>query len=121
MYTNIKRYTENRTILDKIVPITFTLSYDYDDIPVEYGFDFGSKEENEEYLKKFELGELLNVVIKIEASYLGLEGTDYLGSCHVRSRELESDIQDIVKDHLMVEEAFDELSNNVIRLVNQFK
>ncbi len=70
---------------------------------------FGSEEADNAYYARVESGELLNVCIAVKATCNGIEGSDYLGSCHVRAQCLNEDVMSTVNDHAMVGEAIADL------------
>lgn len=79
-------------------------------------FDFGSLDENKAYLERFESGEVLSTLISVKVSLNGFScvtGSDYLGACHVSSRDLKDDVLTTVEDHGMVQVAETELKESI--------
>lgn len=95
---------------------TVTVQWDYEDAYPEAGqdFDFGDAKENEAYAKRFERGELCNVIVSVIVRGEGLEGIDSLGGCHVSNRDFENDLMQLVNDHAMIENATAELSKDIL-------
>lgn len=77
-------------------------------------FDYGSKEENEKELNRFRSGELQNVLLKVTASALGENGTDYLGQVFALSRSLEDSLSLTATEQDMKNNACIELKNNIL-------
>lgn len=88
--------------------VTIQVSEDFDVTP-EGNFDFGDETENAEYLARFHSGELVMTHILVKALYLGVEGFDSLGACHLKASDIEGDALDMIRDHGMVENAIDAL------------
>lgn len=94
---------------------TVTIQWEYDDFPtIGDDFDFGDQKDNEDYLKRFERGELSNVIVSVIVRAEGLEGIDTLGGCHVSNRDFVKDVIDLVTDHAMIDNASRELTQNII-------
>lgn len=105
-------------IAGKYKGLTYLVKIENSDIPLEDSFDFGNEEENQKYMERFENGELENLDILITMfSKSGLvEGTDSLGSCHVRAAHIEDDIKGLIEDHGMLEQAHDDVMENIKRI-----
>lgn len=89
------------------------VSWIYDGSSVSDSFDFGNEKQNQEYLKKFESGELLNIIISVEVSFDNWTGVDHLVGCHVRDKYLLTDIESIVSEHGMQKIARDDLKKSI--------
>lgn len=117
-------YTDKTYLkVDKInshVETKIIVSWDYDQSP-EGDFDFGDEIENAKYLKRFESGELMCIVIRVEAYAEGEQGTDYLGMCHVKASNLESDVRNIIAEHDMKHNACVELRDNILSRAQTMK
>lgn len=105
-----KEFEVSREIGGKQVPIKIQVLTDFDDISPGDDFDFGDAEENAKYLKRIQDGEIDVLVIKVKAFALGETGFDILGGCHVCKPQ---DVDDIVNDHGMVENAIEDLINQM--------
>ena len=101
--------------------MNYTIKADYSDIPLEGSFDFGSEEENQKYMERFENEELLNLDISVEVySNSGyVSGSDHLGSCHLAVNDLENGIQEMVKDHAMLDNAMEDLKATLKQIENK--
>jgi hypothetical protein len=87
-------------------------SYDYEtDAP---DFDWGNEIENRRERKRFELGELQNLILKVEAKALGESGVDYLGQVFVKAKTWEQDLIDTAIPHDMKNNACTELRDNIL-------
>lgn len=89
-----------------------TYAYDYESEAIDV--DFGSEQENQAYIDRFNRGELVNIVLKVSASALGEEGTDYLGACHVTAQDMEDDMLQCAIEHDMKNQACIELKGNIL-------
>jgi hypothetical protein len=67
----------------KHIPTKVHYSWEYEDEPVHVAFD--TEKENEEYIERFNRGELVNAWLKVTVMALGETGTDTLGMCHVKA------------------------------------
>lgn len=84
---------KNKTLIADII-----CSYENEyDLPIDF-FD-------SEYLKKFETGEYLNLVINVRAHYLDEYGEDYLSEVHILAKEMDNQIDETINSHNMVENA----------------
>ena len=114
-YEILSNLTERRTIKvnGKPVEATIGVAISYETDSVVGSVDFGDKNAEQDYYKRFETGELLNLVLRVEASALGLSGTDYLGGVHIKASELERDTSSIVSEHGMIDVAISELTQEI--------
>lgn len=64
-------------------------------------FDYGNEEENKAEMRRFESGELLNLILSVEVSALGEEGRDVLGQVFVKSKTAEDDLIQTAIEHDM--------------------
>lgn len=112
MWINID--TEERTIEFRGKPLHVEVSIDVADEQddVEGDFDFGDAAENAEYLARFRSGELSAVCIRVTATALGEEGTDYLGMCHVHTGR-QSDVLEQAQEYEMVDRACEDLVSHL--------
>ncbi len=94
------------------IPVDVSYAFDYETDPVDV--DFGSERENQEYIKRFERGELVNVCLKVSASALGETGTDYLGACHEKAQGMEAGMLETAIQHDMKNQACIELKGNIL-------
>jgi hypothetical protein len=99
------------TIITEIDGLKAYIKTVYDDTPVEDMMDFVDDEDRRTYLDKFNSGDLINVTVMVEVfSRSGeVSGSDNLGACHVNTGQAFEDVQEIVKDHGMLENAKDDL------------
>jgi hypothetical protein len=88
-------------------------------------FDFGDEIENQAYLNRFHTGELMNIGIVVKASIqLGtcnLTGEDSLWAVHVRTRHMDTDVNEIIESQAMVDTAIDEILSQYKDLAEFFK
>lgn len=77
-------------------------------------FDCGNAEENAREMRRFESGELLNVVLKVEVKALGEKASDYLGQVFVKASDLETDLLNTAAEHDMKNNACAELKQNIL-------
>lgn len=96
------------------VETQIVVSWDYEDSSVEGDVDFGNKAENEAYLKRFESGELLNIIIFVKANAEGETGSDCLGMNHVKANDLENEVRRIVAEYDMKNNACIELRESIL-------
>lgn len=106
--------------------VTINVHEDHD-IPVEDTFDFGDAKANAEYLARFRgsNAKLFSANILVEATALGEHGFDSLCACHVHcnnffdSKPFETDVNDFIKEHDMVQIALDDLKTTIVNKANQ--
>lgn len=84
-------------------------------------FDYGNEEDNKREMDRFESGELVLVNILVKAKFTCEQGLDSLGQCFVRASHYEQDILETVKDYSMVENAMNDLKENVFVCYNEMK
>jgi hypothetical protein len=84
-----------------------------DDTDPAGNFDFGDADENAKYLARFESGEFLVAWIRVEASYLGVKGSDSLGACHMKASDIEGETDDTIDSHGMIENAIKQLTDEL--------
>tara|TARA_R100001086_G_scaffold248358_1_gene185102 strand:- start:3809 stop:4153 length:345 start_codon:yes stop_codon:yes gene_type:complete len=84
----------------------------------EPDFDYGDEEQNRAEMSRFESGELLNLNIVVTVYDLSgqVEGMDSLGQCFVNASDALNDIQQIVADYRMVEEAYSHLERRLAQI-----
>jgi hypothetical protein len=85
-----------------------------DDTDPAGDFDFGDENENAEYLARFHSGELEMVLIRVRATWNGLEGSDYLGANHLLARDVELGALEAAQDHGMADNAIAELVQSIV-------
>ncbi len=108
-YTMIKSPIDGKL---KHIPTKISYAYAYDaDSP---DFDYGDKDENEKELNRFRSGELVNCLIKVTASALGENGTDYLGQCFAPGTGTEGSLLLTAGEHDMKNNACIELKGNIL-------
>lgn len=95
------------------------IMWDYDDQAPD--FDYGSKEENQKEMARFESGELLCVNVYVSSKFTCEEGLDVLGQVFVRASHLEQDILETVKEYSMVENSMNELKEHLFRCFKEIK
>lgn len=106
-------------LLKKEISPKVHLLVELDEQDVAGQFDFGNAAENAAYLKRFENMELLNANVSIQY-YDGsghVSGEDSLGACHIRNGHVEEDAMEIVKDHDMVNNAFNDLQKKLTEVM----
>lgn len=108
----INTLTRELTIGGKAITVDVTIAWEYDDMPIDV--DFGDAEAEREYIERFNNGELANVCIRVKATYLKSEGTDYLGGCHILSDKWDEEIESIVGEHGMIDTALDYLTKELV-------
>lgn len=115
-----KKYTQDVEINGVAVEVEISIRVEEDDITPEGDFDFGNAEENAAYLKRFNGGDLFMGVISVNAKAYGETGNDCLGGCHLKcnnmfdSKPFTQDVEDLVKEHGMVNNAIDELKKSIV-------
>lgn len=68
-------------------------------------------EEQNDYMKRMERGDLMVAVVFVRARALGIEGSDVLGGVFVTEP---SDVTEAVQYHAMIESATDDLKKNIL-------
>ena len=108
----LKRFIiENDTRFKKQVEIV--IKYDYEtDTP---DFDYGSFEDNQKEMSRFESGELLNLYVLVEAKIGHLSGSDSLGQVFVKASNFDQDIMETIESYNMVEHAINDLMTDIER------
>lgn len=104
------------TIQGNINGLNYYISAYYEfDVP---DFDCGSETENAQEMARFDSGELLNLFIEVKVfdKSGNIEGSDSLGQCFVTSADCLNDIQDIVKEYGMIENALNDLKENFAKI-----
>jgi hypothetical protein len=100
------------------VPAMIRISWEYEQDAIDVAFE--TEKDNQEYIERFNTGELSNVIIFVEASIEGELGRDTLGACHVRSRYFDKDILETVETYGMIDnavkEAIDTVTNKALAL-----
>lgn len=99
----------------------YDVKWELEDEPVNGSFEFGNEKENEDYLKRFASGELLNVFVRVTTHFMNLEASDSLGGCHIVAAKLEEEIKDIVRDYTLIDNATEELKGSLDRLSEVLK
>lgn len=99
---------------DKLKHIETDVTYSFELESEAPDFEYGSKEENDKEMARFDSGELLNVTLIVKASALGETGADYLGQCFVRAKHLEADLIQLTIEHDMKNNACIELHANIL-------
>lgn len=79
--------------------LAFVFVYYETDEGVGESFDLGDEAANQEYLDRFESGELTNCRIEVVFKKGDEVGTEHLGACHFRSDHLREEAIQCVKDH----------------------
>lgn len=120
MFTQISESKKYLLVAGKKIKATILVSYGEEADSIEGSFDFGSDSENNEYAERFYSGELASVCIRVQAIWQGQEGTDYLGSCHVVSSKVESEVELMSKEYSMIETALTDLKTNIERQIELF-
>lgn len=113
VYDDVKEFEYGGKKFKALIDVSIT----DDDHPVDVDFE---PAELKAYLARFESGELLNVVVRVVASWNGIKGEDYLGACHLKAGS-EDDVRQTVEDHGMVAQALDNLSREVFDRLEQLK
>lgn len=94
------------------IPTVIQYSYGQDDCAPD--FDYGNELDNQREMRRFQSGELSNLLLKVTASALGETGTDILGQVFVVSAKAESELLAMAIDHDMKNNACLELRNNIL-------
>lgn len=102
-------------IQKQYLDLNYTITVKLSDIPIEDDFDFGDKEEDEKYLRRFEIGELASVDILIEMfSKSGIvSGCSSLGACHIKANDMETEVMSYIMDYELASEAYSDLLANI--------
>jgi len=108
-------HTEYRNVKcgNKELNVRIICEYDYETDPPDVEFE--SDEENQKYLKQFEIGELLNLWVKVTAisSKLCEISDDNLGGIHVLAIDAENQLMEAVKEHQMIDNVVEKLVSNL--------
>lgn len=80
-----------------------------------------SKEEEKEYLAKFESGEYTNLWLMVEAHGLGELDLNTLGQVHILSSDADKQIENVIIDEKMVKEAINDLVNVITFKIKLFE
>ena len=108
-------HTEYRAVKcgNKELNVRIVCEYDWETDPPHVEFE--SNDENEKYLKRFEMGELSNLWVKVTAISLNLGNfaDDTLGGIHVLSANVENELMEAVKEHQMIDNAVNSLISNL--------
>lgn len=115
-FTTFKREKTNTVIRfqGKIRHIETFIFYSFAHDDTAPDFDYGSELENKRELKRFEDGELFNLILRVKAVALGEEGCDLLGQCFVRAGNLEEELRRIATEHDMKNNACKELRDSIL-------
>lgn len=84
-----------------------------DDTDPAGDFDFGDADENAEYLARFHSGEIEMTLIRVRAMWNGVEGSDYLGSCHTLASNFGSDVVSTAREYGMADNAVADLIREI--------
>lgn len=108
-------HTEYRNVKcgNRELNVRILCEYDWETDPPHVEFE--SNDENEKYLKRFEMGELSNLWVKVTAISLNLGNfaDDTLGGIHVLSANVENELMEAVKEHQMIDNAVNSLISNL--------
>lgn len=108
----LKEFTRELDINGVKTIALIRISYDYEtDAP---DFDCGNEEDNEHEARRFQSGELLNLVIQVKACAEGESAWDTLGQVFVRARQLEYDLEQTCAEHEMTENVLFQLKSEII-------
>ena len=120
-----KQFEQEIDLNGKPVTVKVEIKVGEDDIDPAGDFDFGDEQENAAYLARFTSGELFAAVIVVHVCGLGIEGSDYLGACHIHSNNyfnpapFEKDVLETVETYGMVANATEEWRQAVIDQANK--
>lgn len=109
------------------IPSQITVEVSKDYMSPEGDFDFGDAKENAKYLARFRRLELFMAVITVTANAEGFSGADCLGACHIHSNNMfnshpfNSDVESILIDHTMIENALSDLERNIRDAASRLK
>lgn len=107
----MKQYKEMCLINGKMIECTVNIDADYDDMGLDV---LGLEQDDINALEaKIASGRLSIMNVLVTVSAFGLKGQDSLGGCYISSSE---DVQNIVTEYSMVENATDELSKAVAEM-----
>ncbi len=104
-WNEVSRREVETTLAGRTLTVTLVTSFTEDDSEIAGSFDFGDEAENEAYLARFESSEVVNVLVRVEASWHDSKRSDYLGGCHLLSQGLEAQVLEIARYHGMEAEA----------------
>lgn len=93
--------------------VEIIIKYDYEIEPPD--FDYGSFEDNQKEMSRFESGELLNIYVLVEAKIGHLSGSDSLGQVFVKASNLDQDIMETIESYDMIEHAINDLIADIER------
>lgn len=113
MRTEIHREIRPIIVNDRSIDVTLVTSVSQDDIDPAGDFDFGDEKENEDYLARFECGELFVGVVWLHAYALGVTASDTLSGCHLSTGNTESEALSIVREYGMDGEVLREMYDQV--------
>jgi len=80
-----------------------------------------SLKEKKDFLKRLDSGEVFSAFIVVRAKALEVEGNDSLGSCYIETKNFSHEIDTIVSDHSMIENAIEDLLKKMKRLTEKLK
>jgi hypothetical protein len=103
-------HSRTLTLNGKTHDVEINVYVDQDDLTLDDVI--GDAEDREELERKLEQGDMMIAVITVEANIDGLsiEGMDSLGGCYV---ENSSDVDELLRDHDMIEYALADLESNL--------
>ena len=87
------------------------IEYNYETEPPDIHFE--SKEEESDYLWKFQSGEYINIWLIVKASCLGEIGFNTLGQVHILANDVDDQIDQTIESHEMVKYALNSLEENI--------
>lgn len=110
---NLSSESRHFDLNGKRLACTVSISIEPENDSPEGDFDFGNEAENAAYLARFKSGELQLVAITVTASFMGIEGVDHLGMCHVSSNTTDDDALAVVNDYGMIDNAIADLQRTL--------
>lgn len=116
----LKVLTEELKLNSLTHTIPVVISWDYEDQGTP-DIDFDSEQDKKDFMNKLDKGELVCITVFIEAKFTCETGNDNLGFVIVRASHFEQDILETVKDYNMIDNAMNELKENIFVCFNQMR
>lgn len=96
-----------------ITKLEVELVYSWDHDNSKPDFDYGSKEENEKEMKRFESGELINALFRVEAIAYGFSEAEYIGQCFIKTSDMEIQLLELANEEGLKDSAINALKSTM--------
>ncbi len=103
------------------IQATTWVEWDYETESVRGSVAWDDDEAEEAYYRRFDDGDLINLVVRVVATWQDAEGSDYLGGCHVVASKLGDEVLSTAEDHGMRMEALKQLQERVVSRAKLYK